>query len=83
MLKHIVMFKLNSLLNKSETEKAKKEIIEALSKLPDKIKEIKSYSIKENELYRNGAADIILISEFENEEDLNSYRKNEEHMVLV
>lgn len=76
MIKHVVMWKFK------ENEKDKmNEFLNGLKSLEGQIKEIKSMqigvSLKENNEY-----DAILISEFENMEDLQKYKEDPKHVIV-
>lgn len=81
MLKHIVLLKLKSNYSKEEKEIAIKKIIEKLSELPNKIKEIKHYEIFRN--IKEGSSDLGLIGQFETEKDLEKYRKHPAHIEIL
>ncbi|MCX7908557.1 MAG: Dabb family protein [Ignavibacteria bacterium] len=79
MLKHIVMFKLKeNYLGKPKNELAR-EIKASLEKLPSLIPQIKFYEIGINELSDPRSFDLVLISIFENKDDLELYRNHPEH----
>ena len=82
MIKHIVFFNLNAEYSTEQKQKAVKEIIEALARLPKKIKEIKSYEVFTN-IDKGKGSDIGLIGIFENQDDLNKYRQHTEHLKAV
>jgi len=77
MIKHIVLFNTKSEYSSEEKEKAIKEIIDILSHLPEKIKEIKHYEVFRN--IKEGGADLGLISYFDTREDLEIYRGHKAH----
>ena len=82
MLKHIVTFKI-----KASTENEKKERVallkDYLEKLPPVIPEIKYYEVGVNISTSINAFDLILISEFKSEAELETYRKHPEHQKVV
>lgn len=82
MLKHIVTFKI-----KSSTENEKKERITSLKsyleKLPQLIPEIKYFEVGINISKSINAFDLILISEFNNADELGIYSKHPEHQKVV
>ncbi|MBN2893975.1 MAG: Dabb family protein [Bacteroidales bacterium] len=83
MIKHVVAFKVNSNYKKEEKEVAIKEIVDALEKLPSKIEQIKSYEVSINVTEKSNAMDFLLISEFDNFEDLQIYQNHHEHIAVV
>jgi len=83
MIKHIVMIKMQDFPAAFE-KKAKTDAIKnALETLPDKIKEIKFYQVGINISVSPLAYDIVLISEFDNIKDLNTYRDHSEHKKVL
>ncbi len=84
MLKHIVMWKLKDEAMGNSKCKNAKLMKEKLLSLKVKIHEIKSMEvgIKAEEAGNNGY-DIILITEFNNFDDLNTYRIHPEHKKVV
>lgn len=76
MLKHIVMWKLPE-KDKEQNMKTMKEMLEAL---PPKIEVIKSLAVGINE--NGGEYDVVLITDFENKHDLESYDGHPEHQKV-
>jgi hypothetical protein len=79
MIKHIVVFKLKEFAEgktKKENVLIIKDILECL---PAKIEEIKKFEVGINITVSERAADLILISEFDDIEALNRYIINPEH----
>lgn len=82
MLKHIVMWKLKeSALGKSNAENAQ-ILKERLENLVGKITEIRSLQVGINVKKSDMAYDAVLVSAFENEEALETYKKHPEHMKV-
>lgn len=79
MLKHIVMFKLKNSYQGKIKEELAKEIKFALEKLPFIITQIKYYEVGINELNDPRSYDLVIISAFENIEDLEIYRTHPIH----
>ena len=82
MIKHIVMFKL-----KEEAEgrdkAANAQLLKAmLEALPASIKEIRFFEVGVNFLLASIAYDLVLISQFESIEALQSYQKHPEHLKV-
>lgn len=81
MVKHIVMFRIK------ETDKSKEEnvdmIANELAALKDKISEIKAIDVRKAENSGANAWDIVLVSDFENFEDLKAYNDHPEHLKVV
>ncbi|GFR36184.1 Dabb family protein [Thermobrachium celere] len=83
MIKHIVMWKLKDFAegkNKLENARIIKERVEGLK---DKIKEIRYIEIGINSFNDPQAYDVVLISEFENYSDLESYQNHPEHVKVA
>ena len=76
MLKHVVVWKMKEENKLSNMEKIK-EMLEAL---PAKIDKIKSLSVGFNE--NGGEYEIILITDFENKNDLMEYDEHPEHQQV-
>ena len=76
MIKHIVMWKF-----KEGHEEEMKKFLSDLLSLKDKINIIKSMQVGIN-LNKNSEFNAVLISEFENFEDLKSYKENPEHVKV-
>lgn len=82
MLKHIVMWKLEEFAEgKSKAENAQwmKEHLEALVGV---VPQIKSLEVGVNVNTSDAAYDAVLVSTFENEEDLNLYQHHPEHVKV-
>lgn len=79
MLKHIVMFKLKEKYKGKSKAELALEIKTALEKLPEIIPQIRYYEIGINELSDPRAYDIVLISAFEDKEQLEIYRNHPQH----
>lgn len=75
MIKHIVMWK----LKEENKEKNAIKIKNDLEALKDKIEELKSIEVGINFNESEAAYDVVLYSEFESKEDLNSYQNNKDH----
>ena len=83
MVRHIVMIKLKEIPAAFERQNAINQIKAGLDALPSKIKEIKSYEVGVNINPNPLAYEIVLISEFENFNDLNIYREHPEHVKVL
>ncbi len=79
MVKHVVMWKMKEGQNDTMIKKAMKENLEALN---GEIKEIKSL-VFYTDLEETSTHDVILVSEFESMEDLQSYAKNPKHVHVA
>ena len=82
MIKHIVMFKLKEKAE-GRDKAAKITLLKAmLEALPARIKEIKFFEVGVNVLQASIAYDLVLVSEFESLEALQSYQKHPEHLMV-
>ena len=79
MIRHIVMFKL---INTNDS-RIKLEIKEQLMALPKIIKEIKFYQVGLNISKSPNALDMVLVSDFESENELSTYSKHPEHQKVL
>ena len=77
MIKHIVMWKF-----KENTEKEREEFLERLLALNGVIPEIESAEIKRNINMNGENYDAMLISTFENLEDMNKYKVDPRHVEV-
>ncbi|MFP4662379.1 MAG: Dabb family protein [Halanaerobiales bacterium] len=83
MVKHIVMFKLKEKAEgrgKDVNASKMKKMIEAL---PEKIEELISMEVGLDINGSDAAYDIVLYSEFDNEEALNNYQVHPEHQKVL
>jgi hypothetical protein len=83
MIKHIVMFKLRKCEIPGDKIRASRRIKEKLEKLVNYIPELKSMEVGINISLRKTAYDLVLVSEFMNEADLETYRNHPEHIKIV
>ncbi|MBN2522940.1 MAG: Dabb family protein [Bacteroidales bacterium] len=81
MIKHIVMFKLHDKNNNKE-ENIKK-LKDKLDKLKNKIPEIKRLETGINISLRSSAFDLVLIADFNNQDDLDKYRVHTDHQEVL
>lgn len=80
MLRHIVMFRLKNQTDKAKNlEKLKKE----LDELENKIPEVISLETGINMNPKSSAYDLVLITDFENEDVLDRYRSHTEHQKVL
>ncbi len=81
MIKHIVMFRIPAEL------KDKNTLIQALKdkldNLKNKIPRLKKLETGINISKRTSAFDLVLVTEFDNESDLDVYRKHPDHLEVV
>lgn len=83
MITHIVLFKLKKEYSKEEKLFAIEIIKKELERLPFIISEIKDYKVKLNINEGQRAAEMGIISEFENQEDLDKYITHPAHQKVV
>lgn len=83
MFKHIVMWKLNE-DSLSNTKEGNAELIKStLEQLPPLISQIDSYEVGINLQDGDRTLDIVLISEFKNQNDFEIYRTHPDHIKAV
>lgn len=85
MIKHIVMFRMTADKN-TQADKFKQDIerLKAeLEALPPKIQEIKNYEVGINIKDAPTAFDLVLVSEFENQQKLDQYIKHPDHQSII
>lgn len=82
MVKHVILWKLKDEFSESEKEEIKKNIKNGLEGLADKIP-----GLSEIHVYTNGlassTADLMLDSQFENEEALRGYSVHPNHVHVA
>lgn len=83
MLRHVVMWKFKEELNDIEKNDFKRIIKDQFESLQECIKEILSLSIGiDNEEFESNY-DFVLITDFENINDLQCYQNHPEHLKVV
>ncbi len=83
MFKHIVMWKLDDSLPDVSKKENAKIIKTSLEMLPSLISQIVSYEVGINLQDGDRTYDVVLISEFHNQKDFETYRSNREHLKVV
>ena len=82
MLKHIVMIKLEQ-AEESVLKERSDKLIAMLHALKESIPALYKMEVGANISTRPSAYDIVLISEFKNEDDLNTYRIHPKHQDVL
>jgi len=77
------MIKLKAFAGNEEKLEKANEIKIALESLPPKIMEIKFFEVGLNKIESERASDIVLISKFNNLEELHNYAINPFHQAVV
>ena len=83
MIHHIVMFKLSDAPGSEQKERNIAEVKRRLEALPAKIDVIRSLEVGVNLVKQERAFDIVLVSTFDNLDDLEIYRVHPEHQEFV
>jgi hypothetical protein len=83
MVKHVVMFKLKDFPTENEKEQKLDQLFEMLDKLRNKIPQIKEYEVGKNMSSSASSFDLVLVSGFDSEEDLEVYRRHPEHVKVL
>ena len=83
MIHHIVMFKLSETPDARQKEANKQEVKERLEGLPSKIDVIRSMEVGINVVTQARAFDVVLVSTFDNLDDLETYRVHPAHQEFV
>ena len=78
MIKHIVMFKLSE-----KTPENMEYAIKSLKSLEGNIETLKAIEIGSDFLESERSYDIVLIAQFDNQEDLKIYAEHENHLPVV
>ncbi|MDT8308258.1 MAG: Dabb family protein [Bacteroidales bacterium] len=82
MLRHIVMFKLKG-TKEAEKKQYSQQLKSAIEALPESVEQVKFMEVGENINQNPSAYDLVLVSDFENEEALNIYRNHPEHVKVI
>ena len=80
MVRHLVMFRLK---DKPERQENAQKLKEALEALEESIPEVKSIETGLNINEKSTAYDLVLISDFDNEDALERYRLHPEHKKVL
>jgi hypothetical protein len=83
MIKHIVLWKLKPVAEGAQKEQNAARIKRDLEALKAKIPYIRHLEVGSNCIMSEGAFDLALYSEFENEKDLDAYQKHPEHLKIA
>jgi hypothetical protein len=83
MIHHIVMFKLLESLPMEQKEQNKMEMKKRLEALKEKIDVIRSMQVGINIKQSERAFDVVLVSTFDNLQDLEIYRVHPSHQEFV
>lgn len=83
MLKHIVMWRLKEEALGATKEENSKKLIKDLKDLQQKIPEVLHIEAGIDVNGSEAAADVVLYSEFESMEDLQTYQKHPDHVEVV
>ena len=83
MIKHIVAWKIKDSVNNVPKDTLIQQIKDRLETLPGKIDVIRFYELGINIIHSDRAFDLVLVSEFESIDDLNTYRVHPEHQKAV
>jgi stress responsive alpha/beta barrel protein len=79
MIKHVVFFKFKS----EASAGARREVINQLRALPDKIDVIRSFEIGEDIMHSARAWDVVEIATYDDLEALETYTRHDDHMEVV
>jgi len=77
------MFRLKEFASESEKEQKLNQLYEMLVKLEDKVPQIREYEVGKNMSASASSFDLVLVSGFESEEDLEAYRRHPEHVKVL
>jgi DNA-binding Lrp family transcriptional regulator len=83
MIRHIVMFKLKDFPGETEKMKAAEEVIKRLNELPIKIEVIRKYEAGVDLRKLSWSYDIVLIMDFDNMTDLETYTVHPAHQEFI
>lgn len=83
MIKHIVFLKIVRDLPVPEKSLVLKEVRQRLRELPGMIPEIVSFEIGINQAVDDKAADLVILSDFDSQEDLKTYLIHPAHKAFI
>lgn len=83
MISHVVMWKVRDNIDGKTKVQLVQEFKERLEALPELIPEINAFEVGVNISERETAGDLVLLSEFDSQEDLEIYAKHPEHLKVV
>jgi hypothetical protein len=83
MLRHVVMFKTKAILSELEKEDGIIRLKAAIDALETEVPQVKFLQTGVNINTRPQAFDLVLISDFETEEDLDIYRDHPQHQKVM
>jgi hypothetical protein len=83
MIKHIVMWKLKDSARGAGKDNNALELKSVLEDLKNKISVIKQIEVGINFNKSSAAYDVVLYSEFDSEQDLQTYQKHPDHVRVV
>jgi hypothetical protein len=83
MIKHIVMWRLKNEAAGGTKEENARRLKESLESLTDKIQSLRAAEVGINFNPSPAAFDVVLYSEFDNEEGLQAYQNHPEHLKIV
>lgn len=83
MIKHIVMWKLKEVSECGDRLQNAKKMKHELEALKTKIPQIRHIEVGINNIPSDASYDVVLYSEFNNEQDLELYQKHPEHLKVA
>ncbi len=83
MIKHIVMWKLKEVAECGDRVQNARKMKQELEALKSKIPQIRHIEVGVNSIPSEGSYDVVLYSEFENEQGLALYQKHPEHLKVA
>ena len=79
MIRHVVLLK----WKENTSQEAIRAVTEAFTSLPGLIPEIRSYQFGPDLGIYAGNADYVLVADFENQQDFETYSVHEHHIALM
>jgi len=83
MIKHIVFWRLDSSFDPATKEAKANEAKQRLEALASEIPELLAIEVGINFNTTDGASDLVLYTEFANQEDLEKYQQHPQHVALA
>lgn len=79
MIRHVVLIK----WKEDTPDQAVQAVSDAFSRLPGLIREIRAYQFGPDLGLYPGNADYLLVADFDNQQDFESYASNQDHIELM
>lgn len=83
MIRHIIMFKFTDVLNDSDRLSKAEKMKSSFGSMKSLISVVKSYDVKINMKKTDFSYDVVILSEYDSWEDLDTYINHTEHQKAI